>query len=98
MTAALFTVSDLLPILQELRAGIHQDLQELRASGAAVNVTFDAVFVCELLGLVLDVATGEITGWADERVRLRAPKVLAARVPVVLDGEVDALAAEVDGE
>lgn len=94
MTAAVFTVSDLLPILQDIRAGIHQDLQELRASGAAVNVTFDAVFVCELLGLVLDVATGEITGWADERVRLRAPKVLISRVPDAAQGQV----VEVEGE
>lgn len=94
MTAAVFTVSDLLPILQDIRAGIHQDLQELRASGAAVNVTFDAVFVCELLGLVLDVATGEITGWADERVRLRAPKVLKSRVPDAAQGQV----VEVEGE
>jgi len=82
MTAALFTVSDLLPILQEHRAAVHQDLQELRVDGAVVNVPFDAVFVCELLGLVLDVATGEITGWADERVRLRSPKALANRIPV----------------
>ena len=81
MTAALFTVSDLLPILQELRAAVHQDLQELRASGVPVAVPFDAIFVCELLGLVVDVASGEITGWADERVRLCAPQTLASRVP-----------------
>ena len=87
MTAPLFTVSDLLPILQELRAAVHQDLQELRASGAPVAVPFDAVFVCELLGLVLDVASGEITGWADERVRLREPKALASRVPCAATGE-----------
>jgi len=89
MTAALFTVSDLLPILQELRATVHQDLQELRASGAPVAVPFDAVFVCELLGLVLDVASGEITGWADERVRLRAPQTLASRVPAAAGEEVN---------
>ena len=86
MTTVIFTVSDLLPILQELRA-VHQDLQELRATGVPVSVPFDAVFVCELLGLVLDLASGQITGWADERVRLCAPSVLVNRVPVAATSE-----------
>ena len=86
-TAVIFTVSDLLPILQELRAAVHQDLQELRATGVPVSVPFDAVFVCELLGLVLDLASGQITGWADERVRLCAPSVLVNRVTVAATSE-----------
>lgn len=83
-----FTVHDLFPLLQAQRAAVHEALQEHRAAGGDVNVPFDAVFICELIGLVVNPATGEITGWADERVRLRAPKSLVNRVPATVDGEV----------
>lgn len=83
-----FTVHDLFPLLQAQRAAVHEAMQEHRSAGGEVAVPFDAIFICELIGLVVDPASGEITGWADERVRLRAPQSLVSRVPVTVDGEV----------
>jgi hypothetical protein len=60
----------------ERRAAVHADLQELRAAGQPVNVPFDAVFLCEVAGLVLDLETGFVDGLAEERV---------APIPALLD-------------
>lgn len=87
---AVFTIHELYPILRDYRAAVHEALQELHAAGGVVNVPFDAIFVCELMGLVVDLATGVITGWADERIGpALAPKAIADRVPMGARGEVD---------
>jgi hypothetical protein len=62
------TIHDVYRMLLDHRAAVHEALQELRASGTAVNVPFDAVFLCELAGLVVDLETGQVTGMAEDRV------------------------------
>lgn len=68
------TIHHVFTLLNAHRAAVHEALQELRASGAPVNVPFDAVFLCELAGLVVDLQTGAITGLAEGR----APAPVAA--------------------
>ncbi len=68
------TIHHVFALLNAHRAAVHETLQELRASGAPVSVPFDAVFLCELAGLVVDLQTGAITGLAEGR----APAPVAA--------------------
>lgn len=67
------TIQDVYGLLNEHRAAVHEALQELRVSGAAVNVPFDAVFLCELAGLVVDLQSGAILGVAEGRAPAPVP-------------------------
>lgn len=62
------SVQEVYNLLIERRAAVHAELQELRVQGEPVNVPFDAVFLCELAGLVLDLETGLVAGIADDYV------------------------------
>ncbi len=89
MTAP-FTIHDLYPLLTDYRAAVHEALQELRAAGGVVAVPFDAIFLCELMGLVIDPATGAIVGWADEQVGPKLlPKQIADRLSVTAEEEAE---------
>ena len=59
------TIQEVYTFFLEHRAAVHASLAELRAAGAAVNVPYDAVFLCELAGLVVDLETGLVDGLAD---------------------------------
>jgi len=88
MTAAC-TIHDLFPLFQAHRTAVHTELQELQRSGVPVPAPFDAIFLCELVGLVVDLPTGEIVGWVDEDAGPKlAPKAIVERVPVTVAGEV----------
>lgn len=89
MTAP-FTIHDLYPLLIDYRAAVHEALQELRAAGGVVVVPFDAIFLCELMGLVIDPATGAIVGWADDRVGPKLlPKQIAERLSATVEKGVE---------
>ena len=62
------TVWEILAVLEAKRTMIRSEVYELKSEGASVVVDADAVFLCELAGLVVDLGTGKIVGTADERV------------------------------
>lgn len=67
------TLDDLYAMLTDRRAAVHQEIADLIAAGEPIAVPADAVFLCELLGLVVDLHTGVICAYEDEYVTPRMP-------------------------
>ena len=61
------TVWQVMALLEAKRAAVCAELEELRREGAGIIVPDDATFLCKLLGLVVNLETGQIEGWVDER-------------------------------
>ena len=71
------------------RAAVHASLEEHRLAGAPLNVPYDAVFLCELAGLVVDLDTGLVDGLADGLVvPIPALRSRLAGAGFAVDGEV----------
>jgi hypothetical protein len=82
------TISEVYKYFLEHRAAVHEALQEQRAAGTAVNVPFDAVFLCELAGLVVDLETGLVDGLANGHVApIGALRDRLAGLGFVINGE-----------
>lgn len=90
------TISEVYKYFLEHRAAVHEALQEHRAAGTVVNVPFDAVFLCELAGLVVDLETGLVDALANGHVApIAALRNRLAGLGFVTDGEGDGVT--VDG-
>lgn len=61
------TVWQVVALLEARRAKVRSEITELQGEGVAVVVDPDSIFLCELLGLVVDLEDGEVTGFAEER-------------------------------
>ncbi len=62
------TVWQVVAWLEAKRAKVRSEIAELQGEGVKVVVDPELLFLCELLGLVVELETGQITGVADERV------------------------------
>ena len=83
------TIEEVYACFLEHRAAVHASLEEHRAGGAPVNVPYDAVFLCELAGLVVDLDTGLVDGLADGLVApIPALRSRLAGAGFAVDGEV----------
>jgi len=65
--AAPLTFYDVIFELNQRRAEVRAEVEELRAAGVPVVVPADALFLCELAGYVVDLGTGALVGSADDR-------------------------------
>ena len=61
------TVWQVVALLEAKRAKLRSEITELQGDGVAVVVDPDSLFLCELLGLVIDVESGHVLGFANER-------------------------------
>jgi hypothetical protein len=81
------TYQDVLQVLHERRAAIQRGLDVVRASGDIINVPLDAIFLCELLGLTVNLQSGEIDAIADDQIvpppELRRRIALLTQPPIV---------------
>ncbi|MFN8463894.1 MAG: hypothetical protein U0X20_00025 [Caldilineaceae bacterium] len=83
------TIHEVYACFIEHRAAVHASLAEQRAAGVPVNVPDDAVFMCELAGLVVDLETGLIDGLAGDLVApIPALRSRLANAGFVVDGQV----------
>lgn len=54
------TVWQVVALLEARRAKVRSEITELQGEGVAVVVDPDSLFLCELLGLVVDLESGQI--------------------------------------
>jgi ABC-type amino acid transport substrate-binding protein len=89
LDVAPLTYEAVLQILNEWRQAIQREIDAVRADGDIINVPLDAIFLCELLGLTVNLQSGEIDAIAGDRVV--APAELRRRIalltqPPIVDG------------
>ena len=89
VTVEALTIHEVYVCFIEHRAAVHASLAEQRAAGVPVNVPDDAVFLCELAGLVVDLETGLIDGLAGDLVApIPALRSRLADAGFAVNGEV----------
>ncbi|MCE7986113.1 MAG: hypothetical protein DYG89_33465 [Caldilinea sp. CFX5] len=54
------TVWQVVALLEARRAKVRSEITELQGEGVAVVVDADSLFLCELLGLVVDLESGQV--------------------------------------
>lgn len=66
------TVWQVVALLEAKRAKLRSEITELQGDGVAVVVDPDSLFLCELLGLVIDLESGQVLGFANERFNIHS--------------------------
>jgi hypothetical protein len=70
------TVWQVVALLEAKRAKVRSEITELQGEGVAVVVDPDSLFLCELLGLVVDLEDGEVIGLAEERFTIMSGQII----------------------